>query len=90
MSGDTIYLFLVYAYSLGKKILILPLYSYLYVDIIFEARSKGLVMLLLRFSSTLRNKDNKGMFGNCFFPSFYVFKNSFLFLRLKNLFGNPE
>ena len=28
------------------------------------------------------------MFGNYFFPLFYVSKNNFLFLRLKNLFGN--
>ena len=32
----------------------------------------------------------KGMFGNCFFPLFSVFKNNFLFLRLKNLFGNSK
>ena len=25
-----------------------------------------------------------------FFPLFYVSKNNFLFLRLKNLFGNPK
>ena len=31
------------------------------------------------------------MFGNCFFfPLFSVFKNNFLFLRLKNLFGIPK
>ena len=30
------------------------------------------------------------MFGNCFFPLFYVSKNNFLFLKLKNLFGNPK
>ena len=30
------------------------------------------------------------MFGNCFFPLFFVFKNKFLFLRLKNLFGNSN
>ena len=30
------------------------------------------------------------MFGNCFFPLFSVFKNNFLFLRLKNLFGNSK
>ena len=30
------------------------------------------------------------MFGNCFFPLFSVFKNNFIFLRLKNLFGNPK
>ena len=28
------------------------------------------------------------MFGNYFFPLFYVFKNNFLFSKLKNLFGN--
>ena len=33
---------------------------------------------------------NKGMFGNCFFPLFSVFKNNFLFLKLKNLFGNSK
>ena len=32
----------------------------------------------------------KCMFGNCFFSLFSVFKNNFLFLRLKNLFGNPK
>ena len=30
------------------------------------------------------------MFGNCFFPLFSVFKNNFLFLKLKNLFGNSK
>ena len=30
------------------------------------------------------------MSGNCFFPLFSVSKNNFLFLRLKNLFGNPK
>ena len=30
------------------------------------------------------------MFGNCFFLLFSVFKNNFLFLRLKNLFNNPK
>ena len=33
-------------------------------------------------------KDSKGMFGNCFFSLFFVSKNNFLILRLKNLFGN--
>ena len=28
------------------------------------------------------------MFGNCFFPLFSVSKNNFLFLGVKNLFGN--
>ena len=28
------------------------------------------------------------MFGNCLFSLFSVFKNNFLFLRLKNLFDN--
>ena len=32
----------------------------------------------------------EGMFGNCFFPLFSIFKNNFLFLRLKNLFGNSK
>ena len=35
-------------------------------------------------------EKNKGMFGNYFFPLFSVFKNNFLFLRLKNLFGNSK
>ena len=30
------------------------------------------------------------MFGNYFFTLFSVFKNNFLFLKLKNLFGNPK
>ena len=33
-------------------------------------------------------QKSKGMFGNYFFSLFSVFKNNFLFLRLKNLFGN--
>ena len=32
----------------------------------------------------------KSMFGNCFFFLFFVFKTNFLFLRLKNLFGNSK
>ena len=35
-------------------------------------------------------KKTKDMFSSCFFPLFSVFKNNFLFLRLKNLFGNPK
>ena len=30
------------------------------------------------------------MSGNYFLPLFSVFKNNFLFLKLKNLFGNPK
>ena len=30
------------------------------------------------------------MFVNCFFPLFSISKNKFLFLKLKNLFGNPK
>ena len=30
------------------------------------------------------------MFGNYFFPLFSVFKNNFLFLKLKILFGNSK
>ena len=33
---------------------------------------------------------SKGMFGNCFFFLFSVPKNNFIFLRLKNLFGNSK
>ena len=35
-------------------------------------------------------KKPTGVFGNCFFPLFSVFKNNFLFLRLKNLFSNSK
>ena len=35
--------------------------------------------------------ESKDMFGNCFFPLFFVFfKKKILFLRLKNLFGNSK
>ena len=37
-----------------------------------------------------KNKETMDMFGNCFFPLFFVSKNNFLFLRLKNLFGNSK
>ena len=37
-----------------------------------------------------RKKEIKGMFGNYVFPLFSIFKNNFLFLKLKNLFGNPK
>ena len=37
-----------------------------------------------------RERENKGMFGNCFFFLFSVSKNNFLFLTPKNLFGNPK
>ena len=30
------------------------------------------------------------MFSNCFFLLFFIVKNNFLFLRLKNLFGNSK
>ena len=30
------------------------------------------------------------MFGNCFSSLFSVYKNNFLFLRLKILFGDPK
>ena len=36
-------------------------------------------------------KNNQGIFGNCFFPLFSVFKKKkILFLRLKNLFDNSK
>ena len=35
-------------------------------------------------------ETSKGMFGNCFFFLFSISKNNFLFLKLKNLFGNPK
>ena len=37
-----------------------------------------------------KKKVIKDMFDNYFFFLFSVFKNNFLFLRLKNLFGNPK
>ena len=40
--------------------------------------------------SELLSTKTKGMFGNCFFPLFFISKNNFLFLKLKNLFGNPN
>ena len=43
---------------------------------------------LCHFYGKLEN--HQGVLGNCFFPLFYVSKNNFLFLRLKNLFGNPK
>ena len=33
---------------------------------------------------------SKGMFGNCFFLLFSIFKNNFLILKEKNMFGNPK
>ena len=43
----------------------------------------------ITFIGNEKNCQNiKGMFGHCFFPLFYVSKNNFLFLRLKNLFRN--
>ena len=36
------------------------------------------------------NKETKSMFGNYFFSLFFVSKNNFIFLRLKNLFGNVK
>ena len=44
----------------------------------------------LELQSLQLKKKSKGMFGNYFFLLFFVFKNNFLFLRLKNLFGNPK
>ena len=35
-------------------------------------------------------ETSKGMFGNCFFFLFSISKKNFLFLKLKNLFGNPK
>ena len=37
-----------------------------------------------------KKKVTKDMFGNCIFFLFSVFKNNFLFLRLKNLFSNSK
>ena len=48
-----------------------------------------LLRLLIKSYKKLSRKI-KGMFGNCFFPLFSVFKNNFLFLKVKNLFGNSK
>ena len=40
--------------------------------------------------ATLNWVINKSMFVNCFFSLFSVFKNNFLFLKLKNLFDNSK
>ena len=53
----------------------------LYVEKKIERREQSVVAF---------EKDNYGMFGKCFFSLFSVFKNNFLFLRLKNLFGNQN
>ena len=52
----------------------------------------SIVLVIFSFPRPLDclGPKSKGMFGNCFFPLFSVFKNNFLFFRLKNLFGNPK
>ena len=40
--------------------------------------------------ATLNWVINKSMFVNCFFSLFSIFKNNFLFLKLKNLFDNSK
>ena len=37
-----------------------------------------------------KSKETRDMFGNYFFSLFFVSKNNFLFLRLKNLFSNSK
>ena len=74
LSGNTIYLFLVYSHL--KKNPILPLYSFLCANIVFKARSKDLVMLLLRKSHVIfinfKDRDNKSLNKGRFFI-FYLF-----------------
>ena len=55
-----------------------------------QKRKKKVISWLISASQTNITKEQKsyGIFGNCFFLLFFVFKNNFLFLRLKNLFGN--
>ena len=36
------------------------------------------------------SENTKGMFGNCFFPLFYVFKNNFFIFETKNLIWQPK
>ena len=52
----------------------------------------GKIMLLKEHSweKFLESPLLLSTFDNCFFPLFSVFKNNFLFLKLKNLFGNPK
>ena len=61
-----------------------------------DIKNKNLIFLFLLRNPKMASKKivffkkNKGMFGNCFSPLFSVFKNNFLFFRLKNLFGNSK
>ena len=45
-------------------------------------------MVAVAYVEREKIKKIKGIFGNCFFPQFSVFKNNFLFSKAKNLFGN--
>ena len=38
----------------------------------------------------INKQETRGMFGNYFFPLFFIFKKKFLFLKLKNLFVNSK
>ena len=63
-----------------------PIFCYFWVfnwcfSCVFSFSFLGVIFLFWEY---------KGMFGNYFFPLFSVFKNNFLFLRLKNLFGNSK
>ena len=61
------------------------LFQYISID-----RSLGSInrKSCLTFFYLIFQLSPKGMFGNCFFPQFSVFKNNFLFPKAKNLFGN--
>ena len=51
---------------------------------------KVLTSLLWEMKKTVKIIFDNHFFGNYFFSLFSVFKNNFLFLRLKNLFGNSK
>ena len=55
-----------------------------------ELKTRRQIQFYPWFSFKNHTSNSKGMFGNCFFPLFSVFKNNFLFLKLKNLFGNSK
>ena len=49
-----------------------------------------LKMVWAKFRYNFFLKNIKGILGNCFFLLFKKKKKNFLFLILKNLFGNPK
>ena len=79
------------SYILCNKGIIVNLYKLHFPSFHFSLQPNKRVFHLSTFPPLQPNTQEgktKGMFGNCFFPLFSVFKNNFLFLRLKNLFSN--